>query len=179
MRNQRTQRLVLAALFAALTAVCAQISLPLPPVPASLAVFSVLLCGASLGPRWGALAIGGYVVMGAIGLPVFAGFRGGPNVLFGATGGYLIGYILCAYAVGALARRLPPTAPARFAAIALCRPLCYVPGTLWMMLITRADALTAALSGMIAFIPGDLLKALLAAMLSVRLMRALPLLYHR
>ena len=172
-RNRRTQRLVLASLFAALTAVCAQISLPVPPVPASLSIFAVLLCGAVLGPRWSALSISGYVVMGAIGLPVFAGFRGGPNVLFGTTGGYLLGYVLCAYAVGVLSRRLPRSAPARFAAMALCLPLCYLPGVLWMMTITRADAFTAAVSGVIAFVPSDLVKALLAAALSVRLERAL------
>ena len=173
-RNQRTQRLVLSALFCALIAVCAQISLPLPPVPASLSIFAVLLCGAVLGPRWGALSVCGYVVMGTIGLPVFAGFRGGPNVLFGPTGGYLFGYILCAYAVGTATRRIPHQVGARFVAMVLCLPLCYIPGTLWMMLITRADVLTAAVSGALAFIPGDLAKALLAAMLSVRLKRALP-----
>jgi len=174
-RNQRTQQLVLAALFAALTAVCAQISLPIPPVPASLSLFAVFLGGAVLGPAYAALSIGGYVAMGAIGLPVFAGFRGGPNVLFGPTGGYLLGYILCAAAVGALSRRVQRTVPARFAVMALCLPLCYIPGVLHMMLITRADALTAAISGVLAFLPGDLAKALLAAMLSLRLGRALHL----
>ena len=152
----------------------AQITLPLPPVPASMSVFAVLLCGAVLGPCWGACAVAAYIIMGAIGLPVFAGFRGGPNVLFGATGGYLAGYVLCAGAVGFLSRRLPYTVRALFAAMALSLPLCYIPGMLWMKTITQADWMTAAAAGVIAFVPGDLAKALLAALLAVRLKKALP-----
>lgn len=175
MRQTRTSLLVTAALMTALIAVCAQISMPLPPIPASMSVFAVLLCGALLGPRWGVCAAGSYVLMGAVGLPVFAGFHGGPNVLFGPSGGYLAGYILCAGAVGFLSGRLPCTVRYLFASMVLALPFCYVPGMLWMKLITRMDWFSAAMAGVIVFLPGDLVKALLAAMLAARLKKTLPL----
>lgn len=175
MRQTRTSLLVTAALMTALIAVCAQISMPVPPVPASMSIFAVLLCGALLGPRWGACAVGSYVFMGAIGLPVFAGFHGGPNVLFGPTGGYLIGYILCAGTAGFLARKLPCTVWCLLAAMVLALPLCYVPGMLWMKFITRTDWFSAAVAGVIVFLPGDLIKALLASLLAVRLKKTLAL----
>lgn len=176
-RRHTAGELVLAALLTAMIAICSQISLPIPPVPASMSVFAVLLCGAVLGPAWGTLAVAAYVIMGAIGLPVFAGFRAGPNVLFGTTGGYLAGYILSAAAVGIFSRRLPRTAAWTFAAMALSLPLCYLPGALWMMLITRVNWLTAVVSGILVFIPGDLVKAFLAALLAVRLRKSLPFLH--
>ena len=106
MRSAVTKNLVLAALFAALTAVCSQIQIPLPMIPINLALFAVHLCGALLGAKWGALSMAVYALLGAIGVPVFAGFGSGPAVLFGKTGGYILGYILCAAIVGLLTRRL-------------------------------------------------------------------------
>lgn len=173
-RRQQTGQLVLSALLTAMIAICAQISLPIPPVPASLSMFAVLLCGAVLGPVWGTLSVCAYVFMGAIGLPVFAGFQAGPSILFGPTGGYLVGYILSAFAVGALSCRMPYTVKTLFAMMALSLLLCYIPGTLWLKAITRVDWLTAVASGVIMFIPGDLAKAFLASLLAVRLRRSLP-----
>ena len=95
-----TQRIVLAALFAALMAVCSQIQIPLPMVPINLALFAVHLCGALLGAKWGALSISAYVLLGLVGAPVYAGFASGPAALFGKTGGYILGYILSAFLVG-------------------------------------------------------------------------------
>ena len=82
-RSALTRNLVLAALFAALTAVCSQIQIPLPMVPINLALFAVHLCGALLGAKWGALSMCAYVLLGAVGVPVFSGFASGPAVLFG------------------------------------------------------------------------------------------------
>ena len=76
-----TQRIVLAALFAALMAVCSQIQIPLPMVPINLALFAVHLCGALLGAKWGALSISAYALLGLVGAPVYAGFASGPAAL--------------------------------------------------------------------------------------------------
>jgi len=78
----------------------AQISIPLEPVPFTLQVLAVVLAGLLLGPRYGALAMAVYVLVGAVGVPVFAGFRGGLSVLFGDTGGYLLAYLLAAAIAG-------------------------------------------------------------------------------
>ena len=106
MRKNSTAVLVLSALMCALVAVLSQLQIPLPPVPLSLALLGVHLCGVLLPGRWGAAAVGAYVLLGALGVPVYAGFSGGPSVLLGPTGGFLFGYALCAALEGALIRRL-------------------------------------------------------------------------
>ena len=106
MRTKTTMLLTMAALLCALCAVLSQIQIPIPPVPISLSLLAVHLCGALLGRRWGAAAVCCYLALGAAGLPVFAGFAGGVSVLFGPTGGFLFGYILCAWLVGRLTGRL-------------------------------------------------------------------------
>ena len=90
------------ALMAAVTAVAAQIAIPLPfsPVPFTLQVQAVVLSGLLLGSRHGALAQAIYVLVGAVGVPVFAGFKGGLGVIFGPTGGYLVSYPLAAAVAG-------------------------------------------------------------------------------
>ncbi|PWM02202.1 MAG: biotin transporter BioY, partial [Clostridiales bacterium] len=95
-----TRSLMLCALFAALMGVCSQLSIPLPMVPINLALFAALLGGALLGPKLGAAAIGVYVLVGLLGVPVFASFGAGPGTLFGKTGGYIIGYVLAAFLTG-------------------------------------------------------------------------------
>src|ERR687897_3048574 len=90
------------ALMAAVTAVAAQIAVPLPfsPVPFTLQVLAVILSGLLLGPRYGALAQAIYLLIGAVGVPVFAQFKGGLGVLLGPTGGYLLSYPIAAAVAG-------------------------------------------------------------------------------
>src|SRR5215207_3565682 len=88
------------ALMAAVTAVAAQIAIPLEPVPFTLQVLAVILSGLLLGPRYGALAQAIYVLVGAVGVPVFAQFSGGLGVVLGPTGGYLVSYPIAASVAG-------------------------------------------------------------------------------
>src|SRR5215211_6026822 len=101
-----------AALMAAVTAVAAQIAIPIFPVPFTLQVFAVVLSGFLLGPRYGALAQVIYLLVGAIGVPVFAQFKGGLGVVLGPTGGYLVSYPIAA-AVAGLATNAARSAPRR------------------------------------------------------------------
>lgn len=96
------KELILAALFAALTGVCSMIAIPLPftPVPINLATLSVFLAGALLGSKYGGISQLVYILLGAIGLPVFSNFTGGVGILAGPTGGYIIGYAVAAFLVG-------------------------------------------------------------------------------
>ena len=98
----KTRDLAMVGLFAALTAIGAWISIPIPPVPFTFQVLFVLLAGAVLGSARGGLSQIVYVLLGVIGLPVFAGGASGPGVLFGPTGGYIFGFIVAAFVVGAL-----------------------------------------------------------------------------
>ena len=101
-RYSNTASLALCGLFAAITAVCSFISIPLgfTPVPVNLATLAVFLAGGLLGKKYGTIALAVYTLLGAVGIPVFAGFRGGLSVLAGPTGGYIIGYIAAAFLVG-------------------------------------------------------------------------------
>lgn len=173
MRNTLTRQLVLAALFAALTAVCSQIQIPLPMIPINLALFAVHLCGALLGAKWGALSMAVYALLGAVGVPVFASFGSGPAVLFGKTGGYILGYILCAAIVGLLSRRLGFTFPKLCLSMLVGVAVCYLFGTAWFMVISGLNLAASLSYCVLPFLPGDAVKILLAALLALRLRKPL------
>lgn len=90
----KTYDLVLVALCAAILAVISQIALPIASVPITIQVFGVALIGVILGWKKGILSVLVYILLGAIGLPIFANFRGGFSVLFGATGGYIVAWLV-------------------------------------------------------------------------------------
>ncbi|AJG39981.1 biotin transporter BioY [Thermotoga sp. RQ7] len=99
------KQLVKAGTFTALIVVGAWISIPIGPVPFTLQVFFVFLAAYMLGKKYGTLSIATYVLLGAIGLPVFANFKGGAHVLIGPTGGYLFGFILGGFVIGLLSEK--------------------------------------------------------------------------
>ena len=169
MRTDLTRRLVLAALFAALTAVCSQLQIPLPMIPINLALFAVYLSGAVLGARWGALAMIAYALLGVIGAPVFVGFVSGPSALFGRTGGYILGYVFAAGITGLLSRRWGFTFKKLFAAMALGTAACYLFGTIWFMILTKMSLASSLSACVLPFLPGDAVKISLAALLALRL----------
>lgn len=168
-----TQRIVLAALFAALMAVCSQIQIPLPMVPINLALFAAHLCGALLGAKWGALSISAYVLLGLVGAPVYAGFASGPAALFGKTGGYILGYILSAFLVGLLSRRIGFTFKGLCLSMLVGVVACYAFGTVWFMAVTGLNLMTSLAYCVIPFLPGDAVKIALAALLALRLKKPL------
>lgn len=160
-----TRRVALVVGFSLLTALAAQIAVPLPftPVPLTAQVFAVLLTGALLGSRLGALAMLAYLVEGASGMPFFAGGRGGAaHLLLSPTAGYLWAYPLAAFVTGHLAERgwdrryLTATL-----AMALGSALILAGG--WLGLLRFMPAAQAFAQGVVPFIPGDLLKIALAA----------------
>lgn len=107
--TNRVYSLCVTALFAAILAVLSPLSIPLPftPVPLSLGTFAVYLAAAAGGVRWGTLSVAVYLLLGAVGIPVFAGYSGGLQVLVGPTGGYLIGYLPLAFFGRAAHRPFP------------------------------------------------------------------------
>ena len=163
-RKIATKDLVLTALFAALTAVLAQIQLPIGPVPFNLAVFGAFLAGMLLEPAWAAASMGVYMLLGAVGIPVFAGFMGGPAVLLGKTGGYVIGYIFIALA-SALAVKRSGKLPVIGAAMLAGLLVCYGFGTAWFMAVTGADLVSALGWCVLPFIVPDVCKGVLACVL--------------
>ena len=173
MRSASTQKLTLCALCCAMLCVLSQIQIPLPPVPLSLSLLAVYLCGALLGRRSGAATAWAYLLLGAAGVPVFAGFAGGVSSLFGPTGGFLVGYILCAWLVGLLTEHFGFSRRRLILSMAAGTLACYALGTMWFMLITGTSAWSAIAACVLPFLPGDLLKILLAAFLVRRLQKPL------
>ena len=155
-----TKNYVLAALFAALTAVLAQIQLPIGPVPFNLALFGMFLAGMLLTPAWAACSALLYMLLGIIGIPVFAGFQGGPAVLLGSTGGYIVGYIFLALATSMA--RSSGRLPVAVMGMALGLVICYAFGTAWYMAVSGADLATALGWCVLPFILPDMGKAALA-----------------
>ena len=153
----------LAALGSLLIAICAHISVPMWPVPMTMQTFAVLLIGITYGPRLGLATITLYLAEGAVGLPVFAA-GSGLAYLAGPTAGYLIGFALAAVAVGTLARRgWDKSVPYALAAMVVGTLLIYIPGLAWLSAIVGFDKAVAV--GALPFLAGDLVKALLGAMM--------------
>ena len=171
---------LLCALFAALTAICSQIMIPLPftPIPINLALLAVWVCGGVLGAKNGAIAILVYILLGAIGAPVFVGLQGGLGALAGPTGGYIVGYLPSVIVMGLLARRglTADSGFLRFVFIIvrgiLAAAACYACGTAWFMISTGTGFIPAMLMCVIPFIPGDILKLIAAEAVSAALRRA-------
>jgi biotin transport system substrate-specific component len=162
----RDAALVLAG--ALLTALCAQIAIYLPgdPVPMTGQTFAVLLTGAALGANRGASAQGLYVGLGLVGLPVYADGESGPNVVFGATGGYLVGFIIAAWLVGRLASAGLDRSP--FSALpvfALGSMIIFAIGVPWLAVAEELSLGRAVELGFVPFIPGGVVKAVAAAAL--------------
>jgi biotin transport system substrate-specific component len=172
MKRTNVRMLVLTAMFTALTAICAQISIPLPNVPINLALLAIHLAGAVLGARYGLAGAVAYLLLGAAGLPVFSGFRGGIGALTGITGGYLAGYALCALLTGLLCRG-SRSLPALCLGMVPGTLLCYALGTTWLTVAAKMPYAAALSAGTLPFLPGDAVKILLAAYLTQKL-RSVP-----
>ncbi len=165
--------IVLVAAGAALTALMAQITIPLPYVPLTLQTFAVLLTGATLGASRGAISLSLYALLGFVGLPVFApqadgSHLTGPTVLFGGTGGYIIGFIFAAALVGWLAQRQwDHKVLGTILSFVLGDLVIYAIGLPWLYTVLSSagtpDALGITIQyGFLTFLIGDGIKALAA-----------------
>ena len=167
------------AVCAALMVVCSWISIP-ATVPFTLQTFAVFCSLGLLGGRRGTAAILVYLLLGALGVPVFAGFSGGIGILFGTTGGYLLGFILMGLVYWLGERLSMDSRNIRIISMILGLLLCYAFGTAWFMFVyarqTGAIVLGTALAWcVVPFLLPDLVKMALALLLSGRLRKALHL----
>ncbi len=165
-----TWAILLTVGFALLTAAAAQVRIPLgfTPVPITGQTFAVLLAGAALGATWGGASQLLYLLLGAVGLPFYAGGESGWEVVTGATGGYLVGFIAAAAVVGFLAeRRQDRVVSSAIPAFLTGNLIIYAVGVPWLFYsvesITTGEAALAA--GFVPFIAGDLIKIVVAGLL--------------
>lgn len=159
--------MVLSGLFAALIAICAWLAVPVPPVAFTMQTFGVLLTLGVLGGRWGCVSILLYLLMGVVGLPVFAGFRGGAAALLDVTGGFLWGFLVGGLAYWGLQRvgRLP--------AMAAVLLISYGCGCWWFTVYTGCGFGAAVLACVVPYLIPDGIKLWLAYTMSKRIRKQL------
>ncbi|MBQ9001349.1 MAG: biotin transporter BioY [Eggerthellaceae bacterium] len=176
--SSRTRSIVFTALSIAIIAVSAWITVPIGPIPFTLQMFAVTFAIIVLMPRQAIAAIAGYLVLGAIGVPVFSGMRGGIGVLMGPTGGFLWGYLIgVTLAVGALAlfraRGIDNFATGVVAGI-LFTCVAYVCGWAQYMVVAGVGPLVSFAVTVAPFIVVDLVKIVAATAVARAVVRAIP-----
>ena len=165
----KTRDLSICAVFAAMTAVLAQISIPFPGgVPLTLQLLSISLCGVVLGSKKGFISIVVYIILGAIGLPVFAGFSGGFQNIIGPTGGFLISFPIVAFIVGLVSEKTD-NMYLIFLSTVLGLAINYSIGTLVFASVTGSSIVVSLTFCVIPFIFTDLVKGILATVIGVKL----------
>lgn len=162
--------MIYASMFGAATAVGAYIIIPFPLVPITLQTLFVNLSGALLGGLLGALSQVVYVLLGIIGLPVFAGGKAGMGILIGPTGGYLMGFIAAAYVIGKLieVKEKPGLIWIIFSMVAGLIVI-YTLGVIQLSLIAKLSFKKAVSVGVLPFLMGDALKIIAAALITLKI----------
>jgi biotin transport system substrate-specific component len=176
MKKMNIRQMTLVSLFAALTAVGAFISIPLYPVPITLQNLFTLLAGMTLGSVLGGSSQIIYVLLGIIGLPVFAGFKAGIGVLFGPTGGFLFGFIISSYIIGKIIElKKEKNIFYYFLAGGVGVIIIYISGITQLSLVTGIGIKKALMVGVFPFLPGDILKIIAASFIASKLKLVIPL----
>ena len=180
MKNTKTANLVLCAMCAAITCVLAPISIPIGPVPISLCTFAVMLSGVLLGGKLGFVSQLIYVLLGAVGVPVFAGYTAGLARIAGVTGGYIVGYPFLALVIGLIYGKFGKNCADKkrkilwmFLAMIAGTVVLYTIGTAWYCALS-GNGVAAALSAcVIPFLPGDFLKMVVVVIVGIPVEKAL------
>lgn len=161
--STRLRMMIISALFAAIIGVLAQLTVPLPLVPITGQTLAIGLAATILGAKYGTLSVLIYLCMGAIGLPVFAQLSGGLGILFGPTGGFLIGFIPTAFLIGYYLEKTTFTIANAVIANVLGMFVALIFGTVWLKFVASLTWTAAIASGFAPFLIVGLLKAFLAA----------------
>lgn len=162
--------MIYASLFGAVTAAGAYLIIPFPLVPITLQTLFLNLAAALLGGRLGALSQVIYILLGVIGLPVFAGGKAGIGVLIGPTGGYLIGFVVASYVIGRLIE-MKERAGFIWMACSMVFGLVviYLLGVAQLLIVAKLTLKKAIAVGVLPFLIGDALKIILATLIAVKI----------
>ena len=164
----RTNKMALCGLFAALLCICAWLAIPLGDVAVTMQTFGIFLCLLLLGGKYGSLSIFLYLLMGAVGLPVFARFQGGLGILLGPTGGYIWGFGVAALLYWCISK-----AVGQILALILGLVLCYTLGSLWYLLYAGGGLWAVLIRCVLPFLVPDAVKLILAVTLYKQLKKHL------
>lgn len=177
--KSKTLDMIYVAMFAVLMAICSWISIN-TSVPFTMQTFGVFVTVGLLGGKRGTLSVLVYLILGAIGIPVFAGFSSGLGVMLGSTGGYLVGFILTALVMWSMEKVLGRKTWVLALSMVLGLLVCYAFGTIWYMIVYTRDiggiGLWTALSGcVVPFIIPDIVKIVLALLICKRLAKVIKI----
>ena len=178
-KNLSVRDLVLMAVFAALTAVCSWISVPILTVPFTLQTFAVEMTLYCLGGKKGFLSVSVYLLLGLAGVPVFSNFNGGAGYLLGPTGGYILGFLATALVWTVIEKRFSANRWLRLGGMVIAVAACYAVGTVWFFEF-YGKAKGMSIGGVLGvcvvpFLIPDALKLILAEEISARVSRAVRL----
>ena len=173
--REKITNIVMVGVFAAVLAVLSQISFPLPSgIPVTLQTFAVALCGYALGCKRGTLAVLVYIVLGAVGLPVFANFSGGFDKFVGPTGGFLISFPLMAYIIGLGVEHRDAFKGAFVTAVVVGTLVNYVVGVALFVVVAHSTIAVGISACVLPFIPTAIIKAVLACAIGLNLRKRIP-----
>ncbi|WP_075981704.1 biotin transporter BioY [Bacillus massilinigeriensis] len=165
--KQKLRSMILTALFAAIIGVLAQITIPLPLVPITGQTLAIGLAATILGSRYGTLSAILYLIIGAIGVPVFAEFSAGISKIFGPTGGYLVGFIPATFLIGYYLEKTRFTLFHAFIANLIGMIVTLIFGTIWLKISAELTWTAAITGGFTPFVVVGIIKAALAAWLGI------------
>lgn len=167
-----SKKLAITGLLAALICVAAPFSFPVGVIPVSLATFAIYIVAAVYDYRAGVIAVLIYIALGACGVPVFSGFKGGAQVLAGATGGYIVGYVFLALIEGVIIDKFENKKFVYPLAMILGTAVLYAFGTVWFIIIMKTSFVGALAVCVVPFLAGDALKIAAATAVSLPLRSA-------
>lgn len=173
LKKGNTYQYVLAAIGAAIIAILAQVTIPLPLVPITGQTLAVGLVVTILGMRTGVLSVIVYILIGAVGMPVFSGMSGGLGVVIGPTGGYIVGFLPSAILMGLYMKKFGITISHAIVANLIGMVVTLVFGTVWLKIIADLTWTAAFMGGVAPFVIVGVIKAVLAAWFGVVVRRRL------
>ncbi|MFD1705198.1 biotin transporter BioY [Siminovitchia sediminis] len=182
-QQQKLRMMIVSALFAAIIGILAQVTIPLPLVPITGQTLAIGLAATILGAKYGTVSVLLYILLGAVGIPVFSAFSAGLGVIFGPTGGFIIGFIPTAFFIGWYLEKTSFKFTHAMVAntIGMFITLCF--GTVWLKIVADLGWAAAFASGFAPFIVVGLIKAALASWIGVlvrsRLTNANILIAHK
>ena len=168
------QNMVLIAVFTAIIAVCSWISVPIGPVPFTLQTFAVFVTAGLLGTKRSEISIIVFIILGTIGVPVFAGFSSGPGVIAGPTGGYIVGFLLTALIIGLIMKLAKGKSEITKIVITVVAMIlgdigCFAIGTVWFMVVMKMNLSASLTLCVVPYIVPDLAKIIVATIIVNRL----------
>lgn len=173
MKTVNVKQLTMVAIMTAILCILAPLSIPLANVPISAATFIIYLAAVLLGSKLSMICVFLYILIGIVGIPVFAGWSAGFGIISGPTGGYMIGYLFIALCTGLFMKLGRGKVWMIAIGMVIGTLICYTIGTIWLGVQLSLSPWAALMAGVIPFIPGDIIKMVLCLILAIPIKKQL------